>query len=633
MAQELSEETRALVRSRIPNYGVLSEREATLAAIKVIAQDFEIYCERNLVIKDKRGELVPFVLNWAQKKLVREVLDDIAHGRPVRYIILKARQMGLSTVIEALCFWWTTTHRNINSVIIAHEKKAAENLYKMFRRYYENCHPFFQAKRKYNTRTDLTFDAEDNEKRDAAEKGEPNPGLGSEIKTMVAKDGGGRSDTILFFHGSEVAFWDKGADVVSSALQAVPMLPNTFAFLESTANGVGGYFYNEWQYAKKGESTFKPFFFAWHEHPEYMLDTAPLAAYDDEELDLLEIFKEKGYPQQDWDRKIAWRRMKKKEFRSEPAKFYQEYPKDDMEAFLASGRPVFDIKKLIEMEQKALEVPFEFCLLEDYKVPGSTVAKTRFRPVPVTFQDQDPTPFKVWKLPEEGRQYVVGTDVSEGLARGANGGEGDYSVVDVMDAATQETVAKWRGHIDPDQLGDVSVQIAKFYNYALLGIEINNQGISTVQRARDLLYRNLYMRETPEDDYFQERTSKMGWRTDRKTKPVMINDLGQAIREDDIIDHDVVFVREAMTYVRDDQGRTEAQEGMFDDCVMAKAIALQMCHWKQYNLDKDRIHKPTTRRSHATNKNEIADIAAAGHGYAKRGRRAIRHRRTVGRRR
>jgi hypothetical protein len=59
--------------------------------------------------------------------------------------------------------------------------------------------------------------------------------------------------------------------VVSSAIQAVPLAAKTFAFLESTANGVGGFFYDEWQFAKKGESAFKPLFFAWHEHSEYEL--------------------------------------------------------------------------------------------------------------------------------------------------------------------------------------------------------------------------------------------------------------------------------------------------------------------------------------------------------------------------
>lgn len=611
--RELTEATRQIVRERIPNYGSLDDLDAARAAIKVIAQDFYIYCERNLMIKDKWGQMVPLEPNWAQKKLVEQVLLDLLEGRPVRYIILKARQMGLSTIIEALCFWWTTTHRNVNSVIIAHKKKAANNLYKMFKRYYDYSHPHFRPDRKYNTKTDLAFDVEDNVKEQYLKEGKPSPGLGSEIQTLVAKDGEGRSDTILFFHGSEVAFWEAGADVLSAALQAVPLLPNTFAFLESTANGVGGYFYNEWQYAKKGESAFRPFFFAWHEHPEYeMVVQHAIENYDEEEKELLDIFRKKGYDEELWDRKIMWRREKKKEFHAEPEKFYQEYPKDDMEAFLASGRPVFDIRKLMAMEEVALAAPApRYATLSKVAASEGALPRIMAQFVPQIFQNQDPTPLKVWELPEKEAKYVIAIDVAEGIDKDVSDDkkEGDYSVIDVMNATTHKTAARWRGHIDPDLLAVEAMLLGEFYNYALVGCEINNHGLTVVQEMRNKFYRNLYMRETSEEEQFQERTSKMGWRTDRKTKPLMINELGRAIREGDILDLDITFIRECMTYVRDDNGFTEAQEGMFDDCVVAKAINLQMANWSSYDTDKakEKIHKPVKRENNAfKDKNKVA---------------------------
>ena len=554
---------------------------------------------------------MPFEPNWAQRLLVERVLEDLLAGRPVRYIILKARQMGLSTIIEALCYWWTTTHRFVTSVIIAHEVEASRNLYKMFRRYYENSHPYFKPKRKYNTKQDLTFDAEDVEKEAAKEEGRPLPGLQSEIKTLVAKEGKGRSDTINFFHGSEVAFWESSSDVISGALQAIPLASNSFAFLESTANGVGGYFYDEWQFAKKGESVFRPLFFAWHEHYEYELP-GTVDVYDEEELELIEIFKEKGYAEETWDRKILWRREKKKEFRTDPAKFYQEYPKDDMEAFLASGRPVFDIRTLMAMEKRALEAPAPMfgevvCNIDDKK------KKTfQFNQVPVHFQDQDPTPLKVWDLPKKNEKYTIAVDVSEGILESSSTGkENDYSVIDVMDS-NLKTVARWRGHIDPDLLADVAFNIGMFYNYALIGVEVNNHGLTTVQGLRNRFYRNLYMREQSEEEAVQERTSKMGWQTNRKTKPLIIQGLVKAIRENDIIDLDIVFIREAMTYVRDDQGHTNAQEGMFDDTVIAKAINLQLADWNSYDQEyaKEQIHKPTKRNINATDTNPLDAIAA-----------------------
>lgn len=628
MAQELSEQTRTLVRSRIPNYVSLTPDEQALKAIKVIAQDFYIYCERNLMIKDKiTRQIVPFNLNWAQKLLVERVLVDIKAGRPVRYIILKARQMGLSTVIEALCYWWTTTHRYVNSVIIAHETEASGNLYKMFRRYYDFSNPLFKPDRKYNTKRDLVFDVEDNVKKEFEEMGQKPPGLASEIKTMVAKEGKGRSDTINFFHGSEVAFWEANADVVSSALQAVPLAAETFAFLESTANGVGGYFYDEWQLSKKGESAFTPLFFAWHEHPEYELPGI-VGVYDDEEKELVEIFRGKGYPLESWDRKILWRREKKKEFRTEPQKFYQEYPKDDMEAFLSSGRPVFDTRILMEMERIALKQPDPIFGALIPNPDGTSKDKFLLETYKRVFQDQDPTPLKIWSLPvgddpnthQVARKYTIGIDVSEGkLESSSDKKENDWSVIDVMDISNLKTVARWRGHIDPDLLGEIAFALGTYYNNALIAVEVNNHGISTAQSLRNKFYRNLYQRESSEDEQFQVRTTKFGWMTNKTTKPVAINEMVKDIREGDIIDLDIVFIRECMTYVRDDQGHTSAQEGTFDDCVMAKAINLQMANWSSYDTEyaKESIHKPVKRNKYATSSTNGSELDTIRTGRAR----------------
>ena len=636
MAQELREETRALVRSRIDDYSSLNPEEQLRAAIKVIAKDFYIYCERNLMIQDKiSGAIVPFVLNWAQKMLVEQVMADIASGRPIRYIILKARQMGLSTVIEALGFWWTTTHRNIKTVIIAHEVKASENLYGMFKRYFDNCHPTFQPRRKYNNKKELVFDVDDAVKKEYKDRDERSPGLGSEIQTLVAKEGKGRSATIHFFHGSEVSFWEAKADVVSSAIQAVPLAPNTFAFLESTANGVGGYFYDEWQFAKKGESAFRPLFFAWHEHSEYEI-VGEVPAYDDEELELIEIFKEKKYPQVSWNHKILWRREKKKEFRSDPKKFYQEYPKDDMEAFLSSGRPVFDIGQLVKMEQTAQKSAPTFGQILANPDPNS-VEKYIFDEVAMLMQDMDPTPFKLWDLPVKKEKYVIGVDVSEGkLNTDSADKKNDYSVIDVTRMSDLKTVARWRGHIDPDLLGGVVFAIGTFYNTALVGVEVNNHGLVVVQRLRNMFYRNLYMRETSEEYQFQERTALMGFQTNRKTKPIIINNLVQALRDGDIIDLDIIFIRECMTYVRDDQGHTNAQEGMYDDTVIAKAIALHLTDFNSINAEyaKENIFKPVKRNTNAsrTPNTSIEEIAAGRsrpHGRSSSASETIQRRRAA----
>ncbi len=655
MAQELSQQTRALVISRIPDYQQMLAEDAAMAAIRVIAEDFYIYCERNLMIQDKEsGEIVPFILNWAQKKLVRMVMEDLSNGVPVRHIILKARQMGLSTVIEALGFWWTTTHRNIKTVIMAHETEAATNLYEMFKRYFDYSHPQFQPDRKYNNKKELVFDVDDRIKEEISEHvascGDPNcgqphksPGLASQIKTMVAKEGKGRSATIHFFHGSEVAFWEVKADVVSAAMQAVPLAKNTFAFLESTANGVGGFFYKSWFNAKSKKSNLRAVFFAWHEHNEYELDAPEggLQYYDDEEAKLLDLFQKRGYERWRWDRKIVWRREKKKEFLDDPKKFYQEYPSTDMEAFLASGRPKFDMDMLVKMWQHADDNPEH---VYGQVVPNPDPTETEryvFEEVPVSMQGIDPTPLKLWELPIKrdpnektpAAKYSIGVDVSEGkLNQESERKENDYSVIDVMNVATNKTAARWRGHIDPDLLGAVVYQIGIFYNSALVGVEVNNHGLTTVQSLRNKSYPNLYMRESSEDNRFQERTAVMGWRTDKKSKPVIINNLQKAIREGDIIDLDVVFLTECQTYVVDDQGYTNAQEGQFDDCVMAKAIALEMANYNTLESSDliSKISKPIKRNKNASsNSTSLESIATGGARRSSSSQEAVQRRRAA----
>jgi hypothetical protein len=454
--------------------------------------------------------------------------------------------MGFSTAIEALTYWWATTHKYVSATIAAHEEKAAENIYNMFLRYYENSHAFFKPQKKYFTKEDILFDTKDGN------------GLQSQILMMTVKTGvGGRSATNQIVHASEVAFWERAEETRDGLLQTVSLEPETFIFLESTANGVGGYFYDEWQGAKKGESVYKPMFFAWHEHPEYEMEGS-IEHYDEEEVKLMELFAEEGYPEEVWDNKLTWRRMKLREYRKDIKKFDQEYPKDDYVAFIASGRPKFDTDTLIKMEREAEEHPPKF-----YELAIEETSKK------VEAAEVRESQLKVWHLPDQSNYYYIGVDVAEGLK------QGDFSVIEVRDQ-DRRTVARWRGHLDPDVLGHEVMKLAYWYNRALVAVEVNNHGLTTIAYLKSQLYPNLYMRERGFDNQWDEPTSYMGWRTDTKTKPMMIDELAMAIREGEIEDYDPVFIRECMTYVIDDRGRTNAQEGEYDDTVIAAAINLQI---------------------------------------------------------
>lgn len=535
-------------------YNPFMDKEAQKQRLKRIANDFYEYAKLNLKIRTKNGQVVQLKPNHIQKILVDRVIEKLDGGEPVRFIILKARQQGVSTIVEALIYWWTTTHKGQQSKIIAHNTDTSEYLYSMFRTFYDNSLPNFQPSTKYNTRNDITFDNENN----------PEKGLKSQIDTATAENSGtGRGQTVQWLHASEVALWPKGQEIVAGLMQAVPLMASTAIFLESTANGIGDYFHTTWQAAKRGESTFEPLFFPWNIHEEYSITPPRHFRLTAEEKKVRKEHK-LTYGQ------IYWRRKKLLEFVGDEKRFYQEYPLTDTEAFLASGTPRFNVHKLAEMEEKCYD-PQNIELIEKRDAIKTILPK-----------EIEGAPLKVWRQPQSSAEYVIGADVAEGI-------EEDYSVATVMDKHTHMTVARFRGDMEPADFGEYLAILGKWYNNALIGAEINNHGLTTVQRLRDVGYANLYRREMGIDERYEEYTSKLGWRTDVRTKPLMIDGLSEAISTDQIIDYDKIFIRECMTYIRDPRGRTNAQEGQHDDTVVATAIALQLFEWNPITQHKFQV--------------------------------------------
>jgi len=562
--------------------------EEQIQKILDIKNDFYRYADNNLWIRSKSGEIIRFVPNKPQRALIDYILYCLREGLPIRVIILKARQMGLSTAVEAVGYWWNSTNKNQTAVIIGHEDASARNLYRMFRRYYDNSNPVFKPSIRYNTKSDLSFERYDDEGNQI--------GLGSVIKTATAKNtSAGRSDTIQFLHASEVGEWENGEELVASLMQTVPFLPKTFIFLESTAKGKGNYFHKEWRNAEKKLNNFVPFFFPWwliDEYEDYNDDeVGELTEY---ELFLMDLF-EKGFTtwsgehfdvdESTYIPKIKFYRRKSRDFASDPARMFQEYPSIANEAFVASGANVFPVLKLAEMEIECLELPdYDYYNL----VPGENHEDYVLDKI-----DYDPNvddfsyvaPLKIFEAPKPGKEYVIGGDVAEGLKTG------DYSVAEVVEITTMKTVARWRGHVDPDRFGEILGALGAYYNYALIGVEVNNHGLTTVQKLRDTFYTNLYKRDRGYDEDFEEPTSNLGWKTDVRTKRLAIDDLIRIIREGLNEDKDIVFVEEAFAFVRDERGRMNAEEGEHDDTVMAKAIAFQLFNWGDNDISQLKVTK------------------------------------------
>ena len=568
--------------------------KAQLEKIKLIKQDFYKFAKMNLYIKDKFANIVPFEPNEPQRALIDYVLLCIKEKRPVKVIILKARQMGFSTAVEALCYWWTSTNFNINSVIIGNDEKSSLNLYRMFRRYFDNTNILFKPSVRYNTKSDLTFEKFDENGKQI--------GLGSAIKIETAKNkSAGRSDTVNFLHASELGAWENGEDLVASLMQTVPdaevMEKPSMVFLESTAEGRGNYFHKEYVATVNKKNNYQPLFAPWWILDTYERDATfeDLGQLNDYESFLVELMK-KGHEtlghkftikEESIPRKIAYYRRKAKDFAATPERLPQEYPSTWEEAFIASGKNVFNPLALQEMEKDATPLEdvdyYKITPLEDRPYEEFELEQIPFEPNEAPDDFTYKAPLKIWEKPKPYKEYVIGADVAEGLKGG------DFSVATVVDISTMAVVARWRGHCDPDKFGEILGALGTYYNYALIGVEVNNHGLTTVQKLRDTFYTNLYKRDRGYDEEWETPTVNLGWKTDMRTKRLMIDDLIKLVRERVIKDKDIVFINEAFSYVRDERGRMNAEEGSHDDVVMSTAIAYQLFPWGDNDISNLKV--------------------------------------------
>jgi hypothetical protein len=540
----------------------LSKQELFYYKVK---KDRKWYIENFLKIRDKSATIVPFTLNKAQNIVNDLIEQDERDGKPKRYIVLKARQMGLSTLFEGLIFQDTSTHENKNSLIIAHEEQASSNLFNMSKLYFEYLPDVLKPMKKYANGKILSFE---NPTNDDAEKAK-NPGLRSKISIATAGSGEvGRSSTVHNLHASEVAFFPDAKVTMLGLLQAIPDQPNTMAVLESTANGVGDWFHDMWKKAERGENEFTPIFLPWFIQPEY---TRAFRSESERTQFLEEIsivtkdYKGDPVHTYEWElmqkfsltpEQLNWRRWTvKNKCQGDEILFMQEYPSTAEEAFISSGRPKFSIKALKKYQTITREPEKRGYLIEKE-------GKVEFL--------EDPKGYiSIWKDVEPNRFYAIGADVAEGLAHG------DYSCAYVGDTETFDVVARWHGHIDPDLFGVELVKLSRYYNEAYLGVENNNHGLTTLNSIKKAEYWNLFFSKSY-DRIADTMTQKLGWTTSIRTKPLMIDKLAEFIREHYLGIYDDTFISEAYTYVIEDNGKTNAQDGCHDDTVMAMAILLQL---------------------------------------------------------
>lgn len=491
-------------------------------------------------IKTKDLSVEPLDLNsdfaWAQKQFIAKIQEEYNAGRPVRIIVLKGRQLGISTATEAVLFNWCFMHPGANALVLSKSTADAEYLFEMTKLMWDNW-PF----REMFTETHKSV-------RRLSWKE-----TGSSMKIATAKGKEvGRGQTIHAVHLSEAAFYPDPEGLMTSLKQAVPDTAGTIMVVESTANGAGNWFHQEWFAAKAGDSDFIPLFFPWFLHDEYSIKETTLT-YDQlnkDEREMMAAHAGIGLPQ------LAWRRWCiRNKCNNDVSTFNQEYPNDDHEAFLTTGRNIFPLDKLDECYDHMNGAQGYINPIRDPTVPQGKFTKS---------VDGNLT---IFKYPAPGQKYIVAGDPTRTTW-------GDPACIQVLNFYTFEQVAVWHGHSEPVAFADRLAELGYYYNTAVVNCEIEGGGLASIAILTSKMFYPSVWRYRQADRQPGSLSQSFGWSMNWQRKQFaashVIDKLGQKMLKI----HDEQTYDQMANYVSLRYGELgPASEKGCDDAVTSLMIA------------------------------------------------------------
>lgn len=567
-----------------------------------IKHDFCFWAATYVYIKNKGGgDDVLFKLTRPQRRFVARLEKRRLAGKPIRIVLLKARQWGGSTTSQLYMAWLQLVHKvGLNSLIIAHQGTGTDEIKDMFDRMIKE----YPIELLYNIGTAYN----ENEPKMVGVGKSGNifrvPQRNCKIKLGTAeRPDSCRGGDYNLVHCSEVGIWKKTdgkspEDIVRSACSGILLEPYTMIVYESTANGTGNFFQREYDAAKRGLSQFEAMFVSWFDIEKYSspiddIHAFAKALWDNRNNDNVNSTREESgrYLWWLWEQEatlegINWYVQERSKY-DDHGQMASEYPSDDVEAFVHSGARVFD-KYKVELLKDGCKMPRYVGDVCGDGIDGKKALEN------LNFAEDRQGIFWVWSLPEIDKQikiknrYLVVVDIG-GRHKGA-----DFSVIVVydrlfmMEGGKPTVVAQWYGHIDMDLLAWKAAQIAAFYDDALLVIESNTLETKDKERSVDGdqshyilnqikdVYDNLYARKQSEDDIINKVPKKYGFHTNVATKPMIISTLVKVIREGLYVERDLRCIDEYLTYEKVGSS-FGAIAGKHDDLLMTRAIGLHIC--------------------------------------------------------
>lgn len=514
--------------------------------LEEVRKNPEKLIELCFVVVDKNQKTMPFFFNEVQQDFLdklNKAIEDYEAGLipDISIVILKGRQQGFTTVVTALQLAYSITRKNFQGFTLADKSDNSEAIFQNKAKFPHSQLPdALKPTEKFNNRRQYLFEK-----------------LNSSWAVDTATKNVGRSRTVNFFHGSECAFWTDGIAYVQGALGEA-FTRNCIKIWESTANG-----FNDYQ--KMWESgAHICCFYEWWRTGEYRVSFHS----EEQKADFLhKIDTKQGWI---WDR-LRW--LRGKDLEPEQLFWYwnkydkyldkdlikQEYPCTPQEAFLLSGKTVFDTEVVLARLDK-IPKPLKVGYF-DYDYDGLRITNIRW----INNRNGYIKLYKVPNVPAF-TKYCIGGDTA---------GDGcDSYTGHVLDARTGEQVAHLRQTFDPDQYTKQMYCLGRYYCDALIGIEANFDTYPIMELQR-LGYPNQYVREV-QDSYTHKTEKRYGFKTTQLTRPTAISRLIEVVREhcDTINDRDTL--EELLTITKNEHGRIEAPEGGHDDEMMGLAIAHQV---------------------------------------------------------
>ena len=571
--------------------------------------DFAFWAALYVYIKNKGGgDDVLFRLTRPQRKFVERLEKLRKANKPIRIVLLKARQWGGSTTSQLYMAWLQLIHKvGLNSLIIAHQGAGSDEIKDMFDRMIK-AYPISMLYKLGDV-----YNENESKLVGVGHSGSIHrvPQRNCKIKIGTAeRPDSCRGGDYNLVHLSEVGLWKttdgkKPEDIVRSACSGILLKAYTMIVYESTANGTGNFFQREYDAAKRGISQFEAMFVSWFDIEQY---TLPFANEDEKADFAIWLWKNRNnnnassaraesgrYLWWLWEQgatleAINWYVQERAKY-NEHATMASEYPSDDVEAFVHSGERVFDKYKVDEFRKSCKPPKYIGDVYADGDEGKDALRNLRF-------SEDTQGLLWIWDLPEIDDKEVVTNRYLTIVDIGGRSKKADWSVILVIDRLFMidgdrpEVVAQWYGHIDMDILAWKAAQIAAFYDNSLLVIESNTLETHDKERQVDGdlshfilnqikdVYPNLYARKQTEDEIREGLPRKYGFHTNVATKPMIISTLIKVVREHLYTERDERCLDEYVVYEKKQNGAFGAIIGKHDDLLMTRAIGLHICFFE-----------------------------------------------------